>query len=77
MEYLKQEETGMFELNLSEIEALKKEPEAKSIELRVSQLEENSRYIVDAINSVNYSLASVASSVALLAKQMNSERGDI
>ena len=67
----------MFELNLSEIKALKKEPEAKSIELRVSQLEENSRYIVDAINSVNYSLASIASSVALLAKQLNRERGDI
>ncbi|UZJ41141.1 hypothetical protein OO006_12450 [Prosthecochloris sp. SCSIO W1101] len=67
----------MFELNLSEIEALKNEPEAKSIEHRVSQLEENSRYIVEAINSINYSLASVASSVALLAEQLNSKGGEI
>ncbi|UZJ39172.1 MULTISPECIES: hypothetical protein [unclassified Prosthecochloris] len=67
----------MFELNLSEIEALKNEPEAKAIEHRVSQLEENSRYIVEAINSINYSLASVASSVALLAKQLNSKGGEI
>lgn len=67
----------MFELNLSEIETLEKDAKTKSIEDRVLRLEENSRYIVEAINSINHSLASVASSVALLAGRLNCEGGEI
>lgn len=66
----------MFELNLSEIEASEKKAKTKSIEDRVLQLEKNSRHIIEAINSINHSLASVASSVALLSGRMNSEGGE-
>lgn len=67
----------MFELNLSEVEALNKGAEAKSIEERVSRLEENSRYIIAAIDSMDRSLTSMASTVALLAGQLNGKGGGI
>lgn len=68
--------SDMFELNLSEIEALKKETKTKTLEDRVLRLEENGRYIIEAINSIDQSLASVASSVALLAGQLKRNGGE-
>lgn len=70
--------SDMFELNLSEIEALEKETKTKTktLEDRVLRLEENGRYIIEAINSIDQSLASVASSVALLAGQLKRNGGE-
>ena len=66
----------MFELNLSEIEALKKETKTKTLEDRILRLEENGRCIIEAVNSIDQSLASVASSVALLAGQLKRNGGE-
>ena len=68
--------SDMFELYLSEIEALKKETKTKTLEDRVLRLEENGRCIIEAINSIDQSLASVASSVALLAGQLKRNGGE-
>ncbi len=66
----------MFELNLSEMKSLEKASKVKSIEDRVLLLEENSRYLTAALNSMNHSLASIVSSVALLAEQLNGKGGE-